>query len=206
MYHRIMTWLFFGLFVALMITGVALSGGGPNSFGVTWWDVLFAFVMAFGCYGVALSHAHRVGRDNAGRLMLLLLMIVPSLLLLTGNGCHPREKYDRTPAGWHVHWEEQGTLTTGLHDKRQLYVLFDAAMERSLDECAARVNLPRGYVASKIRSNDALYTLIDNFYFQGRRDATGSRRSGRAGQRRQPHDDLRELDHLQPRRGVRRLL
>jgi hypothetical protein len=95
--------------------------------------------------------------------MRYLILIVPSLLLF---GCPlNREKYDRTPAGWHVHLEDQGTIGTGLHDKAQLFALFDAAMERALDECAVKVGLDRGYCRSRIRKNDALYTLVDNFYF-----------------------------------------
>lgn len=86
------------------------------------------------------------------------------LLLLTGCPLN-REKFDRTPNGWHVHWLDSGTIATGLHTKPELFALFDAAMERSFPECAAKVGLPESYVRSKIRENDALYTLVDNFYF-----------------------------------------
>lgn len=86
------------------------------------------------------------------------------LLLLTGCPLN-REKFDRTPNGWHVHWIDSGTIATGLHTKPELFALFDAAMERSFPECAAKVGLPESYVRSKIRENDALYTLVDNFYF-----------------------------------------
>jgi hypothetical protein len=88
-----------------------------------------------------------------------------AFVLLLLAGCKPREQYDRTPMGWHVHWEDQGTLVTGLHTKLQLFNLFDAAMERSFDECSARLNIPRAAVASTIKRNDALYELVDNFYF-----------------------------------------
>lgn len=89
------------------------------------------------------------------------------LLVIALAGCSVlnREKYDRTPAGWHVHWLDQGTLTTGLHSKAQLYELFDASMDRALLECATKVNLPTGYVINTIRDRDALYELHDNFYF-----------------------------------------
>lgn len=93
------------------------------------------------------------------------LMPIALLLLAGCNLPWDREKYDRTPNGWHVHWTEQGTILTGLHDHLQLYSLFDAAMERSFPECAAKVGLPESYVRSKIRDNDALYTLVDNFHF-----------------------------------------
>lgn len=94
--------------------------------------------------------------------------LMPLTLLLL-SGCHlpwDREQYDRTPNGWHVHWKEQGTITTGLHSRLELYSLFDAAMERSFPECAAKVGLPESYVRSKIRKNDALYTLVDDFFFK----------------------------------------
>lgn len=87
------------------------------------------------------------------------------LLILLGGCMLKREQYDRTPRGWHVHWVDQGTITTGLHSKFELMLLFDAAMERSMPECAAKVGLPESYVRGKISDNDALYTLVDNFYF-----------------------------------------
>jgi hypothetical protein len=96
-----------------------------------------------------------------------MLRLIPfALLLLTGcNLPWDREKYDRTPAGWHVHWLERGTLEAGLHSRLQLYQLFDAAMERSFPECATKVGLPESKIRSTIRENDALYTLVDSFYF-----------------------------------------
>ena len=91
------------------------------------------------------------------------------LLLLVFASCRmpgsDNKRFDRTPAGWHVHWIEQGTQLTGRHTKLELLVLFDAAMERALAECATKVGLPEAYCRGKIRSNDALYTLVDNFYF-----------------------------------------
>jgi len=76
------------------------------------------------------------------------------------------EKYDRTPAGWHVHWIDHGTISTGRHSRSELYAAFDAAMERSFTEAAAKVNLSRDYVAKTIRHRDALYTLHDDSIFE----------------------------------------
>lgn len=93
---------------------------------------------------------------------LWLILIIPSLLL----GCPTdRERYDRTPNGWHVHWEERGTVTTGLHSKLQLYQLFDSAMERGIQEVHDGWGFDLAYVRHVLRERDALYTLVDNFYF-----------------------------------------
>jgi hypothetical protein len=88
------------------------------------------------------------------------------ILALCLSGCPLKDKKaDRTPNGWRVKWKEQGTLTTGLHTQAEVYALFDAAMERSFPECAAKVGLPEGYIRSVIQDRDALYTLVDNFYW-----------------------------------------
>ncbi len=89
------------------------------------------------------------------------------LTLLLG-GCKlpgSRDTFDRTPNGWHVHWVDQGSLARGAHSKGQVLELFDAAMERSFPECALKVGLPEAYVRKTIKERDALYTLVDNFYF-----------------------------------------
>jgi hypothetical protein len=91
----------------------------------------------------------------------LALLFLASL----GFGCPLREKDDRTPAGWKVKWHEQGTLSLGLHDKAQLYALFDAAMDRGIQEVQTGWGFDAGYVRHKLRENDALYHLVDNFYF-----------------------------------------
>lgn len=89
-------------------------------------------------------------------------------LLLLPLGCANlnREKYDRTPNGWHVHWEDQGTLVTGIHNKVELYNLFDAAMSRAITECANQMGLSESDVYNRARDYDTLYSLVDNAWFQ----------------------------------------
>lgn len=99
--------------------------------------------------------------------MVRVLALAMTVLLLPA--ClipNSKDRYDRTPNGWHVHWLEQGTITTGLHSKLQVLVQFDVAMERSFPECAAKVGLPEDYVRRTIRDRDALYTLHDDSIFQ----------------------------------------
>jgi hypothetical protein len=76
-----------------------------------------------------------------------------------------RDKYDRTPNGWHVRWKDQGTESTGLHTKAEILALFDSAMERAIPWCANYVGLDVGYVRSTIKKRDALYTLHDDSIF-----------------------------------------
>jgi hypothetical protein len=87
-----------------------------------------------------------------------------SLLLLTG--CPIKKKGDRTPNGWLVSWEEEGTISTGLHTRLELYTLFDAAMERAFPWVATKVGLPESYVRHKIKDNDSIYYLRDDSIFQ----------------------------------------
>lgn len=92
--------------------------------------------------------------------------LLPVLVLALLAGCPlSREKYNRTPGGWHVHWQDQGTVATGIHSPLELFVLFDQAMAQAIPWCANYVNLPADYVAHKLRDNDALYTLVDDFFF-----------------------------------------
>lgn len=89
------------------------------------------------------------------------------LLLLFLAGCPiNREKFDRTPNGWHVHWEDQGTESTGLHTKAQLLALFDSSMERAIDECATQMNRTPQEIRSRAKDYDTLYTLVDNAWFE----------------------------------------
>jgi hypothetical protein len=85
-----------------------------------------------------------------------LVLLAPACLI---------HKPERTPAGWKVKWEEQGTITTGLHTRLEVFQLFDAAMDRAVVECATLLSLDPGYVHHRIKDDDATYTLVDNFYF-----------------------------------------
>lgn len=98
--------------------------------------------------------------------MKYLLYFFTTLLFFVGCSVPGgRDKFDRTPGGWHVHWLDQGTESTGLHTKAEILSLFDAAMERSFPECATHVGLPESYVRKAIHDRDALYTLVDNAWF-----------------------------------------
>lgn len=99
--------------------------------------------------------------------LMLVTLVLPACLIPSS-----KDKYDRTPNGWHVHWKDQGTLATGLHDKTQLLALFDAAMARGIDECAALMNQPATAVYDRAKDYDTLYTLVDNAWF--RVDGSGS--------------------------------
>ncbi len=88
------------------------------------------------------------------------------LTLLLGGCWQPGKKHhDRTPAGWEVKWEEQGTISTGLHTREQLYSLFDAAMVRGCAESDATMKLPAGTSMSRAKRYETLYTLVDNAWF-----------------------------------------
>jgi hypothetical protein len=96
-------------------------------------------------------------------------ILIPLLLMFSvGCGVLPgtREQFDRTPAGWHVHWLDQGSIASGKYDKDVLLSLFDKAMERSFPECSAKVGLPEAYVRNSIKERDALYTLHDDSIFK----------------------------------------
>lgn len=102
------------------------------------------------------------------RRFMFVILLCPSFLLAVGCGILPgtREEFDRTPAGWHVHWIENGTITSGLRTREELFTRFDATMEAAIPWCATKVGLPVDYVRKTIRDRDALYTLHDDCMFR----------------------------------------
>ena len=95
-----------------------------------------------------------------------MVRLLPLVLLLLIGCPLTKKKGDRTPNGWLVSWEEEGTISTGLHTRLELYTLFDAAMERAFPVCAAKVGLPESYVRHKIKDNDSIYYLRDDSIVQ----------------------------------------
>lgn len=73
---------------------------------------------------------------------------------------------DLTPAGWHVLWQDQGTIATGLHTKLQVYQLFDAAMSRAGAAYQVKYGIPaQAYFDAIGKHYHVGFTLIDNARF-----------------------------------------
>jgi hypothetical protein len=79
--------------------------------------------------------------------------------------------YDSTPSGWHVVWQDRGTLATGRHSKAELYASFDAAVVRACGEMQTQHGPPYtlGYVMTRLqdrqKSYKTFFTLVDHFQF-----------------------------------------
>jgi hypothetical protein len=98
-----------------------------------------------------------------------------SLLLVFLSACsilgkNPTPNQESTPAGWHIAWQDQGTLSSNRHTKEELYSLFDGAMVRACNEMQAQ-HPP--YTATGVmdslkarqKNYNTVFTLVDHFQF-----------------------------------------
>jgi len=104
----------------------------------------------------------------------LLPLLLPLALVVLSScsvlGKNKPANQESTPAGWHVAWQDQGTLSSNRHTKAELYSLFDAAMVRACNEMQAQ-HPP--YTATGVmdslkarqKNYSTVFTLVDNFQF-----------------------------------------
>lgn len=98
------------------------------------------------------------------KILVAVLAIAASAVGCATGGHHSSSPWAVSPQGYHVAWNEQGSITQGRFTLEQAYEWHSKAVDRAVEALFTKHGIPKVESAAKARS--LAYSLIDNHSFE----------------------------------------
>ncbi len=99
--------------------------------------------------------------------LILLLAVALVLPACEDDGEHDRDyrRADKTPSGFHVQFDDQGTLSTGLMTKAKVYALFDKAFVEAGDIFEVKNGVPLQSFLAAPHDQRLVFRIVDHWHY-----------------------------------------